>query len=257
MRFLFGKNWQSYAKSALTEERIEHARVALIKLCEGIEFKDKKFIDIGFGQGLSLSLACEAGADCLGIDIDSDNLEALETTYKKVGLSEKPSIKVQSILETADLEKEEFKNGFDIVHSWGVLHHTGDMNLAIKNACSLVRENGHFILAIYNRHWSSIPWKMIKWFYCFSPQIIKNLLIAIFYPIIYLAKWCVTGRNPKDKMRGMDFFYDVIDWVGGYPYEYGSIDEIIKMVEAHGFKCTKSISANVPTGCNEFVFKKV
>ena len=256
MRFLFGKNWQSYAKSALTQERVDHARVAFRNLLGDIPLENQSFLDIGFGQGLSLSLASEAGAKVLGVDIDSDNLEALNVTYKKVGLAEKPNIMIQSILDTAGLEKPELKEGFNIVHSWGVLHHTGDMALAVKNATSLVKEKGYFVLAIYNRHWSSLSWKMIKWFYCFSPQLLKNIMITIFYPIIYFAKWCVTGRNPKDKMRGMDFFYDVIDWVGGYPYEYASVEEMKKMVEAHGFKCIKSIRANVPTGCNEFVFVK-
>ena len=257
MRFLFGKNWQEYAKSALTEERIGQARTAFRQLLDEVALEEKSFLDIGFGQGLSLSLACEAGAKAVGVDVDSDNLEALDTTYQKVGLKEKPKVIIHSILDTEILKKEELSEGFDIVHSWGVLHHTGNMSLAVQNACSLVKENGHFVLAIYNRHWSSLPWKWIKWFYCFSPEFLKKLLIAIFYPIIYFAKWCVTGRNPKNKMRGMDFFYDVIDWVGGYPYEYASIEEMKKTVEAYGFECQKSIQANVPTGCNEFVFKKI
>ncbi|MFM8771201.1 MAG: class I SAM-dependent methyltransferase, partial [Candidatus Kapaibacterium sp.] len=65
-----------------------------------------------------------------------------------------------------------------------------------------------------------------------------------------------TGENPKKKQRGMDFMYDVIDWVGGYPYEYESVPETVVRMKALGFDCVKSISAQVPTGCNEFVFHK-
>jgi len=56
--------------------------------------------------------------------------------------------------------------------------------------------------------------------------------------------------------RGMDFFYNVIDWIGGYPYEYASSDEVERMLARHGFTCMKKIPAQVPTGCNEFVFRK-
>jgi hypothetical protein len=54
----------------------------------------------------------------------------------------------------------------------------------------------------------------------------------------------------------MDFFYNVVDWVGGYPYEYASIDETVELMKSKGFDAVKIVSAKVPTGCNEFVFKK-
>jgi hypothetical protein len=59
------------------------------------------------------------------------------------------------------------------------------------------------------------------------------------YPVIYLAKWIVTGSNPRNQLRGMDFYFDVIDWVGGYPYEYASRDEVLTMVEPMGFTCSR------------------
>ena len=215
MRFKFGQNWQSYSKNALSPEKVEQAKLHFRQLLDQVELKDKTFLDIGFGQGLSLSCAASEGAKVKGVDVDQDNLNAIETTTQVVGLNEVPEVEIGSILDAGWVSKE-LKNGpYDIVHSWGVLHHTGDMNLAFKHACSLVKEGGHFVCAIYNRHWSSLPWKWIKYVYCASPAWIKDLMIALFYPIIYLAKWLVTGKNPKDKLRGMDFMHDVIDWVGG------------------------------------------
>lgn len=66
----------------------------------------------------------------------------------------------------------------------------------------------------------------------------------------------ITRRNPKEMTRGMDFYYNVVDWVGGYPYEYATISEIDNLLNKLGFRCIKKIPAQVPTGCNEFVFKK-
>jgi 2-polyprenyl-6-hydroxyphenyl methylase/3-demethylubiquinone-9 3-methyltransferase len=73
-----------------------------------------------------------------------------------------------------------------------------------------------------------------------------------------MAKLIVTRKNPfKKQKRGMSFYYDVIDWVGGYPYEYADKDEVINYVEKLGFKCIKLVKPLVPTGCNEFVFQKM
>lgn len=256
MQFSFGKNWQAYAEKALTQERIIAAEKALAELLDGTEYQGRKLIDIGFGQGLSAHLASRLGAKVTAVDIDKDNLIAAENTRKATGVETALDLRIGSILET-DVVKDLKKDGpYDVVHSWGVLHHTGNMKLAVENACSLVKEGGYFVTAIYNRHWSSFPWLLIKWCYNILPNFGQQLMIALFYPIIYVAKWIVTGKNPKDKLRGMDFFYDVIDWVGGYPYEYASIDEFKDLVEPLGFTCVKSIDANVPTGCNEMVFKK-
>ena len=81
-------------------------------------------------------------------------------------------------------------------------------------------------------------------------------MIIFFYPGIWIAKLLVTGENPKKQSRGMDFWHDVVDWVGGYPYEYASILEIEDLLGGLGFRCIKKVPAQVPTGCNEFVFRK-
>ena len=65
-----------------------------------------------------------------------------------------------------------------------------------------------------------------------------------------------TWREYK-KERGMSPWRDVVDWVGGYPYEYASIDEVVESLKSKGFRIRKAIPAKVPTGCNEFVFEKI
>src|SRR6202022_397244 len=95
-------------------------------------------------------------------------------------------------------------HGYDIVHSWGLLHHTGDMHRAIANAACLVRPGGHLVIAIYNRHWSSLLWKWIRGLYALSPPWLQRLLVVALYPAILGAKWKVTGKNPKRMERGME-----------------------------------------------------
>ncbi len=261
MQFDFGQNWKEYSENVLDLSKLNDARVAFDELTKEISFQDKTFVDIGFGQGMSLILATEKAGKTVGCDINpkcDEVLKANQLLYCKS--SKEISIVVGSILESNVVEKIKQKNNgeyYDIVHSWGVLHHTGDMMTAIKNSTSLVKPHGHFILAIYNRHWSSLAWLFIKWAYCKSPVFLQKIFIAIFYPIIWLAKFLVTGKNSNIKERGMDFYYDVIDWVGGYPYEYASIEEMNLMMKKLGFECLKAIPPPTPTGCNEFVYRKI
>ena len=261
MQFDFGQNWSEFARVALTRERVDRAQEEFATLLAGVEFSNAAFLDIGFGQGLTLLSAARRGARAVGCDINPKCRSALATSatwFPDVTVDAIPIIE-GSILDDATVKslRAASPNGdgrFDVVHSWGVLHHTGDMRSAIHNAASLVRPGGHFVLAIYNRHWSSPAWTAIKWFYCKSPRWLQRAMIAAFAPVIWIAKLAVTGRNPARQERGMDFYYDVVDWVGGYPYEYASADALRAQVEALGFDCLRWRAAEVPTGCNEFVF---
>lgn len=264
MQFDFGKNWADFSDKALTPGRVNEARQAFAKLIEPAgSVAGKSFIDIGFGQGLGLLSAAAAGARASGIDINPKCGEVLERNrrrFPQLGGSSIPVL-IGSILDERVVAQAGAASpggaGYDVVHSWGVLHHTGKMRQAVANAASLVKPGGYFVVALYNRHWSSKLWLMIKFLYCKSPPFLQRLLVWTMYPVIYIAKWLVTGSNPRHQLRGMDFYFDVIDWVGGYPYEYASREEVMAMVEPMGFRCTRFNASQVPTGCNEFVFQRI
>jgi 2-polyprenyl-6-hydroxyphenyl methylase/3-demethylubiquinone-9 3-methyltransferase len=166
---------------------------------------------------------------------------------------------VGSILDEAVREQLQppDKAGFDIVYSWGVLHHTGAMEEAIHRAASMVKPGGYFIFAIYNSHWSSPLWTSVKRLYGRAPRFVQRLLVAFFVPVIFAAKLAATGRNPLNKERGMSFYHDVVDWIGGYPYEHATAKEIEALLESRGFQLQRTIPAIVPTGCNQFVFQRI
>jgi 2-polyprenyl-6-hydroxyphenyl methylase/3-demethylubiquinone-9 3-methyltransferase len=128
---------------------------------------------------------------------------------------------------------------------------------AISHACLSVSEGGQLFIAIYNRHWTSIIWKGIKILYNKSPHFIQSLLVLVFTWIIFVGAFLTTGKNPLKGDRGMEFQYDIVDWLGGYPYEYATIQEIINFVEKAGFQTVKVVPTDGWTGCNQFVFKKV
>lgn len=257
-QFDFGKNWCSFSQHALDNQRVEEAGKCFDELCAGLDLNGKVFLDIGFGQGLGLLNAANRGALSVGCDINAKCAEALDSNRRFFPqIQTTIPIVIGSILDdnvVEQLRSHSATREFDIVHSWGVLHHTGDMRRAIGNAASLVGPSGHLIIAIYKRHWSSPIWKLIKRTYVDCPSWVQSLLVTILSPVIVIAKFFVTGRNPFRQGRGMDFHFDVIDWVGGYPYEYASAAEIATIVTQLGFTLLRSNAAKVPTGCNEFIF---
>lgn len=262
-QFDFGQNWSDFSENAATRERVEQARSHFSQLLADVPLPGRSFLDIGFGQGFSLLSARSLGARVVGCDINPKCHEVIARNRPLFPASgtEPITLQVGSILDEPVVQalraKPEAANaGYDVVHSWGVLHHTGDMDLALRNAASLVKPGGHFVIAIYNRHWSSLPWLWIKAAYVYSPRLLQRMMVGALYPVIWLAKRLVTGRDPKDKGRGMDFFYDVVDWVGGYPYEYASVEEMRAMCGKLGFELVRAIPAEVPTGCNELVFRR-
>jgi 2-polyprenyl-6-hydroxyphenyl methylase/3-demethylubiquinone-9 3-methyltransferase len=258
--FDFGENWKGFSSHALTPERVAQSRQAFIELTAAVSLAGRTFLDIGFGQGLSLLTATSLGARSHGCDINPKCAQVLRQNLRYFpDLKAVPPAIVGSILDesvVASLRAAVPLGQYEVVHSWGVLHHTGDMDTAIKHAAILVSPGGYLILAIYNRHWSSRAWWVIKRTYVASPRWLRKVIVGLLYPAIYLAKWMVTGRNPQRQERGMDFYYDVIDWVGGYPYEYASPAEIESLVASLGFESVLFRAARVPTGCNEFVFRR-
>jgi SAM-dependent methyltransferase len=263
--FDFGRNWTAFSRHALTPESVAQAKGDFARLLDGIELRDRSFLDIGFGQGLTLLVATSLGATTVGCDINplcGNVLEQNRARYFSEVFARRIPVVTGSILDEKIVERlraeapDRSTRTYDIVHSWGVLHHTGDLQRAMATAASLVGANGHLILAIYRRHWSSGGWRLIKRLYNASPALIQRLMVAILYPVIYLAKWLVTRRNPRDQTRGMNFYYNVVDWVGGYPYEYAAAEDVAASLNAFGFDVVRVNPAFVPTGCNEFICRR-
>ncbi len=279
--FSFGRNWVDYVNNSLGEEQINSAEKSLLKYLPENEYANKVFIDIGCGSGIfslgALKLRCKR---VISFDVDKYSIEATKTT-KSNFFSLVPKDSQWDIFLGSVLDKnliEELKNKGDIVYSWGVLHHTGDVFQAIANAAQLVKSNGSFILAIYNRVPSSGYWLKVKKFYNLAPTIIKKVMVystflyIILYRLLSAMKRKILGQptvSLLSKDRSMSIFYDVIDWLGGYPYECATFEEIKNFVEKLGFKLikapTKLLSPRKTlfnrftfkfTGNNEFVFKK-
>ena len=252
--FDFGANWLDFSQSVLDQDRLAQACDSLENLFGPSYLKGKSFIDVGSGTGLFSLAAKKNGADSVvGLDINPTCIAVAKQNALRFGLQNEPHFYQINILDTAQVSK---LSPADIVYAWGSLHHTGNLSLALKNATRLVKPGGHFLVAIYNKHWSSPWWHRIKRAYVRAPRFCQKILIGLMLPLIAAAKFAVTGKNPFKKERGMDFRIDVIDWVGGYPYEYASPSEMTERLEALGFEVKKTILPATPTGCVEYICRK-
>jgi len=252
--FDFGANWLDFSQSVLDQDRLVQASQSLETLLGPGALKGQSFIDVGSGTGLfSLAAKKNGAGPVIGLDINPTCIAVAQKNAIRFGLHDQTQFCQINILDTAQVSQLSPAN---IVYAWGSLHHTGQLSLALQNTASLVKPNGYLIVAIYNKHWSSPWWRRIKHAYVSAPRFCQKILIGLMLPIIAAAKFAVTGKNPFKKERGMDFRIDVIDWVGGYPYEYASPSEMTERLAALGFELQKMTLPAAPTGCVEYVCRK-
>jgi 2-polyprenyl-3-methyl-5-hydroxy-6-metoxy-1,4-benzoquinol methylase len=250
--FNFGNNWLSFSENRLDEHSL-HTAIQSLKSLTGLDnFKDISFLDVGCGSGLFSIAAHQLGAKkVVGLDVNSTCILASKRNSLHFLIYDGVDFLEGSILDRSYIEK---LGHFEIVYAWGSLHHTGSMWEALHNTSLPVSQNGLLVVSIYNKHITSPIWNKIKRIYNLVPKIIQKAMVLFFAGIIFVAKLLVTRHSPLEKQRGMDFWYDLVDWIGGYPYEYASPTDVIRFVEDLGFTQLNFFPAQVPTGCNEFVF---
>ena len=150
---------------------------------------------------------------------------------------------------------------FDVVYSWGVLHHTGNMWKALENVASLVSANGILCIALYNDQGriTKLWWKT-KRLYC-SGLLGKFIVCSIFLPYFFsraVVASIIKRENVFSKYRrnrGMSIVHDWFDWLGGFPYEVAKVEDIFHFYKDRGFILRNIVTSN-GLGNNEFVFVK-
>lgn len=262
-RFGFGRNWQRFL-SHLDESRIEEAERSLAVVL-GERLDGMSFLDIGSGSGLFSLAALRMGATRVhSLDYDADSV-ACAVELRRRFFPESAAWTV----EQGDATDAEYMRGlgtFDIVYSWGVLHHTGDLWTSMENACAAAGKDGRLFIALYNdRGWRSELWTRIKRFYSGAPGFLRPLLVLIFgapgivrsaiyetvrgHPARFFTRWTRTG------LRGMTGWHDLVDWIGGYPYEASKPEQVWEFCRQRGFDLEWLETVNT-LGNNQFLFAR-
>jgi 2-polyprenyl-6-hydroxyphenyl methylase/3-demethylubiquinone-9 3-methyltransferase len=106
-------------------------------------------------------------------------------------------------------------------------------------------------------------WWQVKQTYNLAPWPIKRAM-ECGYGAVFLLKDAMSMRNPlrtvkeysNDSGRGMDFWHDVRDWLGGFPYEYATPAAVFNYVHDKFNLQLEYLSTSSGVGCNEFTFRK-
>jgi 2-polyprenyl-6-hydroxyphenyl methylase/3-demethylubiquinone-9 3-methyltransferase len=263
-RFSFGKNWLAFL-AAVDERRISNAEQSLARMLRTTRLDGKTFLDIGCGSGLSSLAACRLGAHVRSFDYDPDSVACTEELRRRYAPGAGSwLIERGSVLDRAYMES---LGTFDVVYSWGVLHHTGRMWEGVEAACNAVARRGQLFIALYNDLGTrSRRWRAVKRLHnklpvrlrpvltvaAIAPQELKTLIRLCLggHPLDYVRTW--TEYNE----RGMQRWRDIVDWVGGYPYEFTTPDAVFEFCTTRGFILQNLKCGGVGLGCNEFVFER-
>lgn len=253
-RFSFGENWSHFLTS-LDDDRVGQAQRSLCNMLKVDDLQGKRFLDIGSGSGLFSLAARRLGATVHSFDYDPQSV-ACSNELKRHFFPDDSHWTVEqgSVLDQKYVSSLDH---FDIVYSWGVLHHTGKMYIAFDNIVSAVAPEGKLFISIYNDQGTiSKYWSLVKKTYN-KGRMARYVVIAVHAPYLFGMRWvfrALTGRLSLE--RGMSMWHDMIDWLGGYPFEVARPEVVFRYFRDKGFVLEELKTCGGRMGCNEFVFRR-
>ena len=148
--YLDGTDAAGYEAQAKARYELEGKMI--FQLARFAEAKGLKVLEVGVGLGAEHQRFAEAGADLHGIDLTE---RAVEHTRRRLEI-----FNLASNLSVGDAEKLDFPDeSFDLVFSWGVLHHSPDTPHAVSEVFRVLKRGGEARIMIYHK-WSMVGYML-------------------------------------------------------------------------------------------------
>lgn len=262
-RFGFGRNWLAFA-DLVDERRIAEAECSLRTLCVRDRLDGLRFLDVGSGSGLSSLAARRLGASVVSFDYDPHSCACTALLRERF----RPGDADWRVERGSALDAQYLATlgRFDIVHSWGVLHHTGAMYDGIRKVAALVEPGGLLILGLYRKTRLCALWAREKRWYVRASPAAQQRARRTFVAMLRFA-YLLSGRDFENhvtsyaSVRGMSFWHDVHDWMGGYPYESITPENAHALLSSLDFREVKSSTRGYEvglfgSGCDEYTYRR-
>jgi 2-polyprenyl-3-methyl-5-hydroxy-6-metoxy-1,4-benzoquinol methylase len=255
-RFAFGANWRAFIDT-VDETKIRAAADSLLRALHIPDLSDRSFLDVGCGSGLFSLAANRLGAEVHSFDFDAESVAAATELRTRFAPDATWPIEQGSILDEDYVGR---LGQHDVVYSWGVLHHTGDLWRAVGLAAGLVKPGGLLFLSVYNdQGLRSRLWTRVKRRYNRSGRMGQATIVLLsagylwrWLPLKLLIRQIQGGQPPR--ARGMSARHDLVDWVGGYPFAVAKPEAVFKNLHDRGFELRHLKTCAGSLGCNEYVF---
>lgn len=259
--FAFGANWLRFV-AEMQPAAVLHAERSLRRLLECESLAGKDFLDIGSGSGLFSLAARRLGARVHSLDSDAQSVACAQALKERFAPADAGwRIDRASIL---DATYRAAVAPADIVYSWGVLHHTGALWEALAATAGLVRPGGLLAIAIYNdqgrasRRWAWVKRSYVGW-PALRPALLLGGAIRLWGPTMVRdalrGNPLRTWRRYADE-RGMSPWRDVVDWIGGWPFEVARPEDVVRFLRGRDFTLVR-LHPSSGHGCNELLFRRV
>ena len=116
------------------------------------KYYNKKVLEVGCGIGTAAQSFCEKGSIYTGIDISDYSVELAKKRFQIFKLN--GTLFTGNIEEITNIDNQKF----DLIYSFGVLHHTVNIDKAIDNIYNMLDDNGEFKLMLYAKN----SWKYFE-----------------------------------------------------------------------------------------------
>jgi SAM-dependent methyltransferase len=260
LRYGFGKNWAEFVDRHFDAARLRESIDHMLSFLRLRSLEGRTFLDVGCGSGLHSLAALEAGAKrVVSFDYDADSVNTTRLLRERAGSPAHWTVAQGSVLDAEHMRRLE---PADVVYSWGVLHHTGQMWKAVENAALPLAPGGVYYISLYTTDVFIRPtpqyWLRVKQRYNRARPFRRRLMEWSYACRHTVVPALMQGVNPwpilagRQQGRGMSYWTDVKDWLGGWPMEFAGIAETKRFGAGLGLELV-NISAGEAT--TEYLFR--